>query len=176
MAHPAYETHWSRGEMLLRLLFPHASLSILLILAGATIFPDPAASESYIAGQFGVTLASELTNGNLTSHGLGGLQISDQDLKNSLMGGIKLGHYFTKARWLGLETELFYTTPHIKQGPLTFSGPGGSTSGEFLGLHHRMLTWVPANIVIRYPYYRLQPYAAVGQAYSSAGSRIRNQD
>ncbi len=148
--------------MLIRLLFPRAALSIVLTLVGAAVFPDSAASESYIAGQFGVTLASGLTNGNLTSHGLGGLQISNQDLKNSLMGGIKLGHYFTKARWLGIETELFYTTPHIKQSPLTFSGPGGSASGEFLGLHHRMLMWAPANIVIRYPKYRLQPYAAVG--------------
>ena len=148
--------------MLIRLLFPRAALWILLTLVGSTLFPDPAASESYIAGQFGVTLASELTDGNLTSHGLSGLQISDQGLKSSLMGGIKLGHYFTKARWLGIETELFYTTPHIKQGTLTFSGPGGSVSGEFLGLHHRMLTWAPVNIVIRYPYYRLQPYAAIG--------------
>lgn len=162
--------------MLIRLLFPRAALWILLTLVGSMLFPDPAASESYIAGQFGVTLASELTDGNLTSHGLSGLQVSDQDLKSSLMGGIKLGHYFTKARWLGIETELFYTTPHIKQGTLTFSGPGGSVSGEFLGLHHRMLTWAPVNIVIRYPYYRLQPYAAIGPACSSAGSRIRNQD
>jgi len=148
--------------MLTRLLFPRAALWILLTLVGSMSFPDPATSESYIAGQFGVTLASELTDGNLTSHGLSGLQVSDQDLKSSLMGGIKLGHYFTKARWLGIETELFYTTPHIKQGTLTFSGPGGSVSGEFLGLHHRMLTWAPVNIVIRYPYYRLQPYAAIG--------------
>ncbi len=148
--------------MLMGLLFPRAALWILPILVGFTLVPDPAASESYLAGQFGVTLASELTDGDLTSHGLGGLHISNQELQSSLMGGIKLGHYFTKARWLGIETELFYTTPHIKQGTLTISGPGGAVSGEFLGLHNRMLTWAPANILIRYPYYRLQPYAAIG--------------
>jgi len=99
--------------MLTRLLFPRAALWILLTLVGSMSFPDPATSESYIAGQFGVTLASELTDGNLTSHGLSGLQVSDQDLKSSLMGGIKLGHYFTKARWLGDRNRaLLYDATH----------------------------------------------------------------
>ena len=40
------------------------------------------------------------------------------------MGGIKLGHFFSRARWFGLETEVFYTTPHIKDQNVTISASG----------------------------------------------------
>ena len=50
------------------------------------------------------------------------------------MVGAKLGHYFTRARWMGIETGVSYSTPHIKEGSLTFSGPGGSaTIAKFVG-------------------------------------------
>ncbi len=136
--------------------------------------PLTAKAETYLAGQFGVTLADKLGKGNVTSDGLAGLQVSTQDLKNSLMGGVKLGHYFSQARWLGIETEFFYTTPHIKQGPLTFSGPGGSVTADFLGLHQRVMTWAPLNILLRYPKYRLQPYVGIGPGIFFA--RIKDTD
>ena len=54
--------------------------------------------------------------GEVTQTQISGLSISDQPLQNTLSLGGKLGHFFTRARWIGIETGLFYTTPHIKEG------------------------------------------------------------
>jgi hypothetical protein len=79
--------------------------------------------------------------------------------------GGKLGHYFTRARWIGVETGVSYSTPHIKEGSLTFTGPGGSlTLTELSGIHQRMIIWDVATLMIRYPGYRLQPYVGIGPA------------
>ncbi len=85
------------------------------------------------------------------------------------MYGAKLGHFFSRARWFGVETEIFNTTPHIKQQFTTVSVPpgptvtGGVATGDVSGDHFRVLTWAPLNLVFRYPYNtRLQPYVAIG--------------
>jgi opacity protein-like surface antigen len=122
-------------------------------------------AESYVAAQFGYAFPQSLSNGKVTQDGLGGLDISDQPLKNSPMVGAKLGHYFSRARWLGVETEVTYSNPHVKQGALTFSGPGGQLTTQVLaGLHQRMIMWAPVTLLLRYPGYRLQPYVGVGPA------------
>ena len=36
---------------------------------------------------------------------------NDQSLKSSVMYGAKLGYYFESLKWLGVETEIFKTTP-----------------------------------------------------------------
>jgi hypothetical protein len=125
-----------------------------------------AQAESYVAGQIGMTFPQALSSGKITQDGLGGLDISDQPLKNSLMLGAKLGHYFTRARWIGIETGLSYADPHIKQGSLTFSGTGGPpvSTGTLSGIHQRMIIWDVATLMFRYPKYRLQPYVGVGPA------------
>lgn len=136
---------------------------LLALLMPVVLFAPQAYAETYVAGQFGVTLPQSLSNGTVTQDGFAGLDLSDQPLKSSAMLGAKLGHYFTKARWLGIETGLSYTTPHVKEGSITFSGPGGSlTSPVLSGLSHRVITWDIATIMFRYPGYRLQPYIGIG--------------
>jgi opacity protein-like surface antigen len=136
---------------------------LLALLVPIVLFAPQAYGESYVAGQFGVTLPQSLSNGKVTQDGFGGLGLSDQPLKSSAMVGAKLGHYFTKARWLGLETGLSYTTPHIKEGSLTFSGPGGppQTIAGLVGVSQRIVTW-DTDVIFRYPGYRLQPYIGIG--------------
>jgi opacity protein-like surface antigen len=136
----------------------------LLVLLIQIVLSSPQAyAETYVAGQFGATFPQSLSNGKVTQDGFGTLDLSDQPLKSSAMVGAKLGHYFTKARWLGIETGLSYTTPHVKEGSITFSGPGGSLSSPVLsGLSHRVITWDIATIMFRYPGYRLQPYIGIG--------------
>jgi opacity protein-like surface antigen len=137
-------------------------MSLLTVLAPIVLFAPQAHAESYVAGQFGVTLPQSLNNGTVTQDGFGGLDISDQPLKSSAMVGAKLGHYFARARWIGIETGVSYSTPHIKEGSLTFSGPGGmATSPSLSGVHQRMITW-DADVIFRYPGYRLQPYIGIG--------------
>ena len=136
--------------------------SLLTLLVPIVLFAPQAYAETYVAGQFGVTFPQSLSNGKVTQDGFGGLDISDQPLKSSAMVGAKFGHYFTKARWLGIETGLSYTTPHVKEGFITFSGPGGSaTSPSLSGLSQRVIT-LDTDVIFRYPEYRLQPYIGIG--------------
>ena len=137
--------------------------SLLTLLAPIVLFAPQAYAETYVGGQFGVTFPQSLSNGTVTQDGFGGLDISDEPLKSSAMVGAKLGHYFTKARWVGIETGLSYTTPHVKEGSITFSGPGGSLPSPILsGLSQRVIIWDIATIMFRYPGYRLQPYIGIG--------------
>ena len=138
-------------------------MSLLALLMPIVLFAPQTYAETYVAGQFGITLPQSLSNGTVTQDGFAGLDLSDQSLKSSAMVGAKLGHYFTRARWIGIETGLSYTTPHVKEGSITFSGPGGSLSSPVLsGLSHRVITWDIATIMFRYPGYRLQPYIGIG--------------
>jgi hypothetical protein len=139
--------------------------SMLAIVAESSCLSLTALAETYIAGKFGVTFPQSLSGGVTTQEGIGGLDISDQPLKNSVNVGAKLGHYFSRAKWLGIETGLSYTTPHIKEGSITFTGPGGSlNSGTLSGVHQRMIIWEVATLMVRYPGNRLQPYVGIGPA------------
>ena len=150
---------------LLTVVVAVAGMSLLAMLAEQAWRPSMAQAETYVAGKFGVTFPQSLSGGVATQQPIDGLDISDQPLKNSMNVGAKLGHYFSRAKWLGIETGLSYTTPHIKEGSITFSGPGGSlNSGALSGVHQRMIIWEVATLMIRYPGNRLQPYIGVGPA------------
>ena len=168
--------------------------SLLALLLPIVLFASQAYAETYVAGQFGATFPGKgLSNGDLTSTSApfqsgaisgtvnfpSGSTISDQSLKTSFMFGGKIGHYFSSPRWFGLEAEIFYSTPHIKQQditlrsgtPFTFipSGGGPSTSlGNELtsvgiqGANFSVLTITPFNLMFRYPGNRLQPYIGIG--------------
>jgi hypothetical protein len=139
--------------------------SLLALLIPIVLSAPQAYAETYVAGQFGMTFPQALKSGETTQEGIGSLDLSEQPLKNSFMLGAKLGHYFTKARWVGIETGLSFANPHVKEGSLTFSGAGGSlTTGTLSGVSHRMIIWDMATLMFRYPGYRLQPYVGVGPA------------
>jgi opacity protein-like surface antigen len=142
--------------------------SLLALLTPIVLFAPQAYAESYVGGQFGVTFPQSLSNGTVTQDGFGGLDISDQPLKSSAMVGAKLGHYFTRARWIGIETGVSYSTPHIKEGVLVFSGPGGSaTTPSLSGVHQQLFTW-DMDVMFRYPKYRVQPYIGIGPSFYHA--------
>ena len=140
--------------------------SLLVAMAQLALLPPATRAEWYVAGQLGVTLPSlggGLTNVDLGSPFISGSTHSDLDLQNSLLYGGKLGYYFKSARWFGLETEVFNTTPHIKQQTHTFSNPAASpVSATLQGAHLRVIMWSPINFMFRYPKTRLQPYIGLG--------------
>ena len=180
----------------IRITRPIVLASLVALMVPIVLFTPKAYAESYVAGQIGLSVPSigkglskgELNSTNSTSTTSpsgtltfpSGTELSDQSLKSSLLLGVKFGHFFSKARWLGIETELFRTTPHIKQqnltftsgsgGPITFTptAPGPSSNISELtsvgapGLNFRVITWAPMNVVFRYPGQRLQPYIAIG--------------
>lgn len=123
-----------------------------------TLFSRPVQAEMYVAGQVGVNIPYNLSNVEWSAGGvtLGG---NDLALHNSLMYGAKLGYYFDSLKWLGVETEAFNATPHVKQQDLTI---GGFPFGTAPGVNFRVLTWAPVNIVVRYQTGAFEPYAGVG--------------
>ena len=137
--------------------------SLLTVLAPIVLFASQAYAESYVAGQLGMTFPQALSSGKVTQDGLGDFSVGDQPLKNSLMLGAKLGHYFSRAKWIGIESGLSFANPHIKEGTVTLSNSNGSASGTFGGVHQRMIIW-DADVIFRYPGYRLQPYVGIGPA------------
>ena len=151
--------------------------SSIIILTLAVLNTSQAYAEAYISGQFGMALpsiTSGLSNVKLTDFSPEG-SLSDRSLKSSAMFGIKAGYFFPRARWLGVEGEVFMTTPHLKQQSATITIPpnatlqgfgpvaGGTTSGTISGDHFRVIT-VAGNAMFRYHKTRLQPYIGVGPA------------
>lgn len=141
--------------------------SLVALLIPIALFAPQAYAETYVAGQFGVTLPSiggGLSNNDLTGVFIPGATVSDQALTSSILYGAKVGHYFKAVPWLGLEGEIFNTTPHIKQQTLEFFTPSGASVGSasVAGANFRVLTLAPLNVTFRYHKTRLQPYIAIG--------------
>ena len=148
-----------------------AVLAGLLSFLLATPYAYP---EAYIGGQIGTTLAGNTLKGvELTDFSPPGT-MSDRELAQSALLGVKVGYYFPRARWFGIETEFYQTNPHIKQqntiitipsnATLRDFGPVGSGTfeGPFPGDYFRVRTWVPINFMFRYHKTRLQPYIGFG--------------
>jgi len=137
------------------------SYSCTVAMCVFVFFSHPVQAELYVAGQIGAHMpndASNVTWGGV-GHEVGG---SDLALQNSLMYGAKLGYYFDQVKLgkfnLGVETEVFNATPHLKQQGATI---GGITS-TLSGLTNRVLTWAPVVVLVRYQAGAFEPYAGVG--------------
>jgi opacity protein-like surface antigen len=111
----------------------------------------------YIAGQAGYTLADDFNDGVFPPTGG---SFSDLNLHDSVVYGGKVGYYFSGVRWLGVETEVFNTTPNVKQQTVTLTPPGAAFPNT-PGFSLRVLTWA-TNVVVRYPGKQWQPYGGVG--------------
>ena len=121
----------------------------------------PLQAEMYVAGQVGANIPNNLSSVEIDAFGVT-LGASDLSLQNSLMYGAKAGYYFDSLKVqnfnLGVETEVFNSTPHIKQQQATIGG----ASGTLQGFTNRVLTWAPFVVVVRYQAGAFEPYAGVG--------------
>ncbi len=128
-----------------------AWLILIVYLCVAIMLLDTSATaESYVAGQFGVSVGGTSSDPDNV--------MSDLALKSSLVYGAKLGHYLDNLKYFGVETEAYTLTPDIKQQSIAINGvPAGTISGS----HLRVTTWA-ANVMYRYPGETFQPYAGVG--------------
>ena len=117
-------------------------------------------TESYVAAFGGFSLAQSFTG----VRGVGdnaSVNVSDLSLARTGIGGLKLGFSPSTAKWMALETEVFYASPHFKQQNVTVTGSGGSASADFAGSYTRVATWA-FNWIVRYPGEWIQPYAGAG--------------
>ncbi len=121
---------------------------------------NQSATERYVAAFGGVSLAQSFTD----VHGVGenaSVNVSNLALARSGIGGLKLGFSPSTAKWMALETEVFYASPHFKEQNVTVTGNSGSVSGDFSGSRTRVATWA-FNWIVRYPGEWIQPYAGAG--------------
>lgn len=139
------------------------SYAVMVAMCVLVLFSRPVQAEVYVAGQIGVHMPNDASNvkwGGLGAN-VGG---SDLALQNSLMYGAKLGYYFDQAKLgkfnLGIETEMFIATPHLKQQEATIGG----TTGTLSGFTNRIVTWAPVVVLVRYQAGAFEPYAGLGPA------------
>jgi opacity protein-like surface antigen len=122
--------------------------------------PSQSAIERYVAAFGGFSIAQSFTQ----VHGTGAnasVNVSNLSLARTGIGGLKFGFSPSTAKWLALETEVFYASPHFKQQPVTVSGNSGTATDDFSGSHTRVATWA-LNWIVRYPGEWIQPYAGAG--------------
>jgi opacity protein-like surface antigen len=118
-------------------------------------------AERYVAVFGGVTLPADATK-NRDIDSTSGVTLSDLDLARSGVVGVKAGAYpLGEKSWIGMETEFFYTNPHVKQQDVTVTGPGGSLTANLPGSRVRIAT-VAFNLLLRYPGTVIQPYVGAG--------------
>ena len=141
----------------------------VLVSLSLTIIGSPAEAEVYVAGQVGVNIPHSLSNVEDSRSGVT-FDENDQSLKSSVMYGAKLGYYFESLKWLGVETEIFKTTPYLAQQHVTTLG--GIHFLTAPGAHLSILTWVPVNIVFRHQMGAFEPYAGIGLGFNSANFSV----
>lgn len=147
--------------------------ALLLCLLGVLLIPSHSMAEMYVGGMVGYTKPNDLTD--VTVSGLSSISLSDLALQNSIAYGAKVGYFFPQLKWLGVETELYNTTPNVKQQNVTASGFGVSVPvGTQPGFNLRVLTW-GINAVVRYPHKTFQPYAGVGLGVMFAEAKFQGQ-
>ena len=130
--------------------------SLLVGLCCVTLSGRSAQAELYVAGQIGYTSPGDLSSVQGTG-AISGLSFSDLKLHDSIVYGAKVGYYLPSVNWLGIETEMFNTTPHVKQQPITVLG----VTVPAPGFNLNVFTWA-INAMVRYPGKQFQPYAGVG--------------
>ena len=143
------------------------TLGVCAAVMGMFCLPFPVQAEMYVAGQVGVNIPQSLSNVQWSAGG-GTLGGNDLSLQNSVMYGAKVGYYFDSLKtmqppaWqhfrLGVETEVFNSTPHIKQQDITI----GQVNVGTAGFTNRVLMWAPLVVVVRYQAGAFEPYAGVG--------------
>jgi len=129
-------------------------------LAGLTSLASTAHAEWYVAGQLGANVPNRLTETKGTGS-LAGSTYTSQNMQVSLAYGAKVGYFFERAKWLGIETEAYNSTPNIKPQAVGVSQPGGTAYPTSAGQNLRVTTWA-TNLIARYPGETFQPYVGAG--------------
>jgi opacity protein-like surface antigen len=130
--------------------------------------PDEGGGETYVAAFVGVNRASG-SDVRLSEAPIPGVSTltpgtteSDPSLQTSIVYGAKVGHYFARWRWLGIEAEAYNTTPQGKEELRIRTEPGSPPAivvGASSSMRVFALTW---NVLARYPGDRFQPYVGAG--------------
>lgn len=127
------------------------------LICGLTLPAMPAAAEWYVGGTIGATIPNGLSNTTGTGQQGGTLNTFGQ--QTSLSYGGKVGYFFERYKWLGIDMDVSNSTPNIKSGQASVTG--GTGLGANGGQNLRMTVW-STNLVARYPGERFRPYVGGG--------------
>src|SRR5918996_4426983 len=114
-----------------------ASIAILTVTAVVT----PASAEWYVAGMAGGVFPKALSHVKErdfpTFETPAGTKSSDLALSRSIMGGAKVGYFFERWKWFGIEGEVYRYSPNFKQQTVMDVTPTGETTTNIrLGSNH----------------------------------------
>ena len=142
---------------------------LCLFITGFPTMP-PAQGEWYVIGQTGVVMPGSLSNVTVSSPTLAGgvseARVADLDLeKGQPFYGGKVGYFFPKREWFGLETEAYTTRLIIKQQTVVGGVPGKVFAETMPGSSIHLTTWA-MNAIVRSPSLvaELEPYGGIGPA------------
>lgn len=152
---------------------PTHTWAILTLLASLSL-PfgwSTAGAELYLAGQTGAVFPQQFDHriGSGTTVGCA----CDLNLHTSWMIGVKVGYFPSYRSWLGVEVDIYRTTPQVKANP----------PNPPLGAHFEVTT-AALNLVGRYPGETFEPYVGVGvgdffsrtHATNASGSQTDTSD
>ncbi len=144
--------------------------ALLYLFVSGYLVVLPAQGEWYVAGQAGVTLPGSLSNATVSSPTLAGgvtdARIADVDMeKGSPFYGARIGYFFHKREWFGLETEAFTSQLNIKQQTAVGGVPNRVFADTLPGSPVQLTTWA-INAIVRSPSLvtELEPYGGIGPA------------
>ena len=132
----------------------------------SVLSPAPAQAEWYVGAGVGAVVPDNLTNnegsGSVASFPAAGIKFTDITLSSGIAVDGKVGYFFQRAPWLGLEAGVLVSRPKVKAQ--TFSGSrSGFTVFQGTITEGRARVIAPAlNVILRYPGDRLQPYIGAG--------------
>ncbi|MBM4134217.1 MAG: hypothetical protein FJ245_10645 [Nitrospira sp.] len=121
------------------------------------LWAPTASAEWFVGGTVGATIPNGLTNTTGTGQQGGSLNTFTQ--QTTLSYGGKVGYFFDKAKWLGLDTDVSTATPNINSKQASVQG--GTGLGANNGQNLRVTTW-STNLVARYPGERFRPFVGGG--------------
>jgi opacity protein-like surface antigen len=152
----------------------------VLAAIGLLVAP-PAWAEVYIAGMAGGVFPKPLSDVEEKQIPQpttpGGTKATDLSLSRSIMAGAKVGYFFERAQWFGIEGEVYRHSPNVKQQNVTEVFPNGAppTTTERPG-SNLIVTNVNLNFVARAQLGNLEPYAGVGLGAFLQQWNMRNRE
>jgi opacity protein-like surface antigen len=132
------------------------------------ILTPTAQAEWYIGGYGGIANPGAFSNVTASGSTLGGgvseVRLNDLELKSTLVGGAKVGYFFDKAPWLGLETDVYTLKPTVKGQTVLGGTSSGRVFADYIGPIPLQLTTLAVDIIIRSPSISevFQPYGGMG--------------
>lgn len=137
---------------------------LVLLLAGGSF--DIARAEVYLAAGAGMAFPFDLQHVRGTG-AIHGASFERLDLENAGLFGGKVGYFFEDKglRWMGIEVEGFASRSAVAHR--AHSGVQAQSTAVGFGEQVRVVT-TALNVLARYSYGRLQPYAGFGLAAVSA--------